>query len=418
MTKRFGGVAALDGCSISVTPGTITALIGPNGSGKTTLFNLITGYLPADAARWRWKAADQAAGAGAPLPDGAVPHLPAGPGVRKPDPGREHDRGRPPALELPAAHARAAADRSRALEILDDFGLARLAGARARQLSFGQRKLLEFATVLMGRPRIILLDEPTSGVNPVMIGVMERHIRALHEQGMTFLIVEHDMQVVMRLCDPVIVLDHGSKIMEGAPAAVQRDPAVLDAYLGTEPVLKLSGVCAGYGGGADILRGVDLELSPGSITCVVGPNGAGKSTVLKVVSGLLRPRAGSISLGEVQIGGASPRQILQRGVVHVPQERSLFPGMTVWDNLLMGAYIVDDRAEVGRRAAAIAERFPSVRERAGERAGSLSGGQQKIVEIARALMLEPKGDPARRAVDRARPQGAAHGVRDDLGAEQ
>jgi branched-chain amino acid transport system ATP-binding protein len=154
-------------------------------------------------------------------------------------------------------------------------------------------------------------------------------------------------------------------------------------------MLKLSGVCAGYGGGADILRGVDLDLTPGSITCIVGPNGAGKSTVLKVVSGLLRPRAGTISLGETEIGGSTPRQILQRGVVHVPQERSLFPGMTVWDNLLMGAYIIDDRAEVARRAGAIAERFPSVRERARERAGSLSGGQQKIVEIARALMLEP-----------------------------
>jgi branched-chain amino acid transport system ATP-binding protein len=155
-------------------------------------------------------------------------------------------------------------------------------------------------------------------------------------------------------------------------------------------VLKLSGIFAGYGGGADILRGVDLDLAPGSITCVVGPNGAGKSTVLKVVSGLLRPRAGTIALGDIDIGGASPRHILQRGVVHVPQERSLFPGMTVWDNLLMGAYIVNDRAEVGRRAAAIAERFPTVGERARERAGSLSGGQQKIVEIARALMLEPQ----------------------------
>jgi branched-chain amino acid transport system ATP-binding protein len=155
-------------------------------------------------------------------------------------------------------------------------------------------------------------------------------------------------------------------------------------------MLKLSGVCAGYGGGADILRGVDLDLAPGSITCVVGPNGAGKSTVLKVVSGLLRPRAGTISLGDTPIGGATPRRILQYGVVHLPQERSLFPGMTVWDNLLMGAYIVGDRAEVRRRAGAIAERFPTVRERAGEHAGSLSGGQQKIVEIARSLMLEPK----------------------------
>jgi branched-chain amino acid transport system ATP-binding protein len=154
-------------------------------------------------------------------------------------------------------------------------------------------------------------------------------------------------------------------------------------------VLALSGVCAGYGG-ADILRGVDLELEPGTVTCIVGPNGAGKSTVLRVVSGLLRPRRGSISLGGDQIGGCSPREILRRGVVHVPQERSLFPGMTVWDNLLMGAYIVTDRAEVQRRAEAVAEQFPSIRERARERAGSLSGGQQKIVEIARSLMLEPR----------------------------
>jgi branched-chain amino acid transport system ATP-binding protein len=154
-------------------------------------------------------------------------------------------------------------------------------------------------------------------------------------------------------------------------------------------VLALKDVFAGYGG-ADVLRGVDLELEPGRITCIVGPNGAGKSTVLKVVSGLLSPRRGSITLDGAEIGGASPGDVLRRGVVHVPQERSLFPSMSVWDNLLMGAYVVRDRAEVRRRAEAVAEQFPSVKERAGDHAGSLSGGQQKVVEIARALMLEPQ----------------------------
>jgi len=154
-------------------------------------------------------------------------------------------------------------------------------------------------------------------------------------------------------------------------------------------VLTLSGVWAGYGA-ADILRGVDLALEPQMITCVVGPNGAGKSTVLRTVSGLLRPRTGSITLDGVEIGGWSPSAILRQGVVHVPQERSLFPSMTVWENLLMGAYTIRDRAEVRRRADAVAEQFPAVRERADERAGSLSGGQQKIVELARTLMLDPR----------------------------
>jgi branched-chain amino acid transport system ATP-binding protein len=154
-------------------------------------------------------------------------------------------------------------------------------------------------------------------------------------------------------------------------------------------MLTLRGVWAGYRG-ADILRGVDLDLEPGSITCLVGPNGAGKSTVLRTVSGLLRPRTGSVTLEGAEIGGCSPREILHRGVVHVPQERSLFPSMSVWDNLLMGGHIVRDAAAVRRRAAAVAERFPFVRERARDRAGSLSGGQQKLVEIARTLMLEPR----------------------------
>jgi ABC-type branched-subunit amino acid transport system ATPase component len=102
----------------------------------------------------------------------------------------------------------------------------------AAELSYGQRKLLEFASVLASEPSLVLLDEPTAGVNPVMIETMERHIRQRHEAGITFLIVEHDMQFVMRLCDPVIVMDRGSPIFAGSPEQVQSNPSVLDAYLG------------------------------------------------------------------------------------------------------------------------------------------------------------------------------------------
>jgi branched-chain amino acid transport system ATP-binding protein len=154
-------------------------------------------------------------------------------------------------------------------------------------------------------------------------------------------------------------------------------------------LLRMQGVVAGYGRG-DILRGIDLELEEGTITCLVGPNGAGKSTVLKTLSGLLRPRAGTIDFAGEAISRSSPAELLSRGIVHVAQERSLFPLMTIWDNLLMGGHILRDRALVQRRAAAIAERFSLVRDRRDERAGLLSGGQQKLVEIARALMLEPK----------------------------
>jgi branched-chain amino acid transport system ATP-binding protein len=152
--------------------------------------------------------------------------------------------------------------------------------------------------------------------------------------------------------------------------------------------LSIRGVVAGYGQG-DILNGVDLDVEQGTITCVIGPNGAGKSTVLKVLSGLLRPSAGEVLLEDSVISGRSPREILDRGIVHVPQERSLFPSMSVWDNVLMGGYVLP-RATVRARIEEVADRFPLVRERRRSRAGSLSGGEQKIAEIARALMLDPR----------------------------
>jgi branched-chain amino acid transport system ATP-binding protein len=153
--------------------------------------------------------------------------------------------------------------------------------------------------------------------------------------------------------------------------------------------ISIRGVVAGYGQG-DILRGVDLEVASGTIACVIGPNGAGKSTVLKAISGLVRCRLGSIVIGDTTVTGYSPREVLALGAVHVPQERSLFPLMTVWDNVLIGGHVIRDQSLVRRRAEGLAERFPLIRERRRDQAGSLSGGQQKLIEIARALMLEPK----------------------------
>jgi branched-chain amino acid transport system ATP-binding protein len=233
LTKRFGGVVAVGDCSFAVPESSVTALVGPNGSGKTTAFNLITGYLQPDAGAIRF----------------------AGSHIRRPDPTRLARRGLTrtfqqarifaeltlvqnmvAALQQPwraaLRYALGSHDQTRARELLDEFGLAAHADERAGNLSYGQKKLLEFAAVLMGEPRLVLLDEPTAGVNPVLVERIEQRIRDLHAAGLTFLLVEHNMNLVMRLCDPVVVLDHGTKLAEGRPTDVRNDPRVLDAYLG------------------------------------------------------------------------------------------------------------------------------------------------------------------------------------------
>ena len=157
----------------------------------------------------------------------------------------------------------------------------------------------------------------------------------------------------------------------------------------TAPALVLDGIVAGYGGG-DVLLGVTFEVPEGGITCVVGPNGAGKSTLMRVISGLLRPRVGTVTLHGEKINGRSPRAILKMGVVQVTQNHSLFTDMTVHENIDLGGYTLSDRALVARRIDAVFDLFPQVKDWAKMKAGELSGGQQRLVEFARALMLEPR----------------------------
>ena len=412
VSKSFGGVRALADCRLEVHEGQINGLIGPNGSGKTTLFNVITGYERVREGRVSF--------GGAEITNWS-PDRVFGLGI-----GRTFQLTRLFSrltvlenmlvatqraegwLRSVVRRAGSVSEKRRALELLEFVGIARLAGAPAGTLSYGQRKLLELASLLVADPSVLLLDEPAGGVNPTLIGELADRIAELNRAGKTFLIVEHNMEFVMGLCHRVTVLNQGSTLISGAPEDVRRDPAVLDAYLGGEEgepaaasagarprarasdaLLELRGVYAGYGGG-DILKDVAIKVPANQITCVVGPNGAGKSTMLATISGLLRPRRGQISFDGQLITGRPPGEILGLGIALVPQAHSLFGDMTVRENVEMGAFTVRDQALVRRRLSEIEELYPIVRERAGERAGSLSGGQQRLVEFARCLMLEPK----------------------------
>ncbi len=237
LTKAYGGVQALSGASIEVASGSITGLIGPNGSGKTTLFNVITGYARADSGQVYF--------------DGTVitnsrPERVFALGI-----GRTFQLTRIfPSLTVlenmliatqhsersrnPLAIAGGAASRRRAMEMLEFTGIASHAGALALTLSYGQRKLLELSYVLIADPEVVLLDEPAGGINPSLINYLSARIRELNAAGKTFLIVEHNMDFVMSLCDRITVLDYGSVIASGPPDVIRNDAKVLDAYLGVD----------------------------------------------------------------------------------------------------------------------------------------------------------------------------------------
>lgn len=234
LSRHFGGIKAVDNCEISIPEGSITGLIGPNGSGKTTLFNLITGVYRADSGETYFR--DENINS---LSPSRICHLGVSRTFQITRLFWELSVLENMIVPVPQVGFRSLLgpnmyrhEGERAMGLLGRVGLAHLKDEPARKLSFGQQKLLEFAAVLMSDPALVMLDEPAGGVNPTMIRFIMDLIQELNQEGVTFLVVEHNMGVVMELCTHVIVLDQGRKIAEGSPEMIQADPVVLNAYLG------------------------------------------------------------------------------------------------------------------------------------------------------------------------------------------
>ncbi len=234
LSKHFGGIQAVNDCTFGVEEGTITALIGPNGAGKTTAFNLISGLLKPDAGQIIFNGKQIT---------GQKPHQITRLGISRTFQ-ISRDLMEMTVMENLVVQSPTKGimdlfkdsilhnERKRAMDLLDFVGIAHLADEKAKKLSYGQKKLMEFATTLMTEPRLVLLDEPAGGVNPALLEDIMERIEVLNRRGISFLIVEHNMDVVMNLCNPVIVMAYGKVLAQGSPKVIQNDARVLDAYLG------------------------------------------------------------------------------------------------------------------------------------------------------------------------------------------
>jgi branched-chain amino acid transport system ATP-binding protein len=406
VTKRFGGVEAVSHVSFSVREGEVLGLIGPNGAGKSTLLSLVSGGQRPNAGQivFRGQRLDRLAA-----------HVIARSGV-----GRAHQIPRPfgrmTILDNVRVGAHSTSGRgllardSVVRGVLELCGLADRAGRLAGSLTLLDLKRLEIARALALEPHLLLLDEVAAGLVGREVDEVIALVRRVQSRGTTIIMVEHVQTLIQSLAERVIVLDWGRKIAEGTPAEVAKDPNVMAVYLGSqgqvdsgpsprpahaearETVLRAEGISVDYGK-LRALRAVDLEVRRGEVVAVLGANGAGKSTLARALAGLV-----PLSAGRVYLGGADvtrqPAHVRARGGIALCHEgRRLFGDLTVAENLELGAAY----ASPGGRDGTVAERFervysvfPEVREKARVRAGLLSGGQQQMVAIARALVAEPR----------------------------
>jgi branched-chain amino acid transport system ATP-binding protein len=404
VSRRFGGLVALHDLSLDVAAGTRHAVIGPNGAGKTTLLNLIAGSLRPTSGRITFDGRD-------------ITRLPA-PARARQGIGRTFQH---PALFgrlTVTANLTLALNRTtrrgragQVARLLDDAGLTGYAHVPAGRLPYGLRRRLELAMVLAGRPRLLLLDEPSAGLDPDETARLSRLLTAQTGDEVTVLLVDHNLDLVWSLAHTVTALHHGRHLATADPDTIRADPHVQAAYLTTgdqQPVtaarpersptgptlLRVRQLHAGYHG-APVLDGVNLDLQAGEAVAVLGRNGAGKTTLLNTIGGLHAAWPGSrIELAGHPLIARRPHDAARAGLAVVPQGRRLFGRLTVAEHLACAAtaHRRGPAAPVGPpwtvdRVLAL---LPALADRVNQPAHRLSGGEQQMLALARALLTNPR----------------------------
>jgi branched-chain amino acid transport system ATP-binding protein len=423
VSVRFGGLQALSDVDLQVREGEIVGLIGPNGAGKSTLMECISGFRRVAEGAIAYRGEDllqyvpgerAGLGIGRTLQNVKLfPYLTIVDNIRVALHRHQQTGPLTHALALPAWRQEEQDVTAEAERLVEMVGMQAFAEKFASELSYGTLRLLELACMLALKPSLLLLDEPASGISQKETEALGPLLLRIKEQTQaTMLLIEHDMPLIMSLSDWVYCLDAGRNLSTGSPEQVQSDPAVIEAYLGTprerekvaavvrhadeqheddqaEVLLDVRGIDVFYDK-VQVLYGVDFHVRRGERVALLGTNGAGKSTVLKAACRLIDVTAGSIHWKGEDITGARTETLVRKGLGQVPGGRGLFPTLSVGENLRMGGYILNDTARVAKEIERVIHYFPWIADRIDQLAGTLSGGEQQQLAVARALIAQPE----------------------------
>lgn len=413
ISKSFGGIRAVQNVSLTIEKGELSSIIGPNGAGKSTLFNLLTGHLVPDSGEIVFNEKNTTH-----MAPHEVSRLGIGRSFQKVNVFSELPVFENIQLSLMAAHGKGkqlfSSAKSMYVEeanrVMSTVKLTEKKDTPAGFLSYGDQKRLEVGIALGVGPELLLLDEPTAGMSPDDTLDFTRFLAELaEEEALTIVFVEHDMEVVFSISDKIRVMDHGALIATGTPEEIKNDEEVRRIYLvdddeqmskavetdkgsdqfldTSEAILRVEQINVFYGL-SHILFDMSFNVNEGEAVSILGRNGVGKTTTLRSIIGLAQPKTGSIKYKDTEIAKKYPFIIARFGIGFVPEERVIFPNLSVKENLLIASKSESQSAVWGLEK--LFEIFPILSKRQDQAGGTLSGGEQQMLTIARALMGNPQ----------------------------